>query len=161
MNVWNVKWRGERVPLLDRIFKAWEGTPYMEGQQYPQAGVDCFRFVCAVLDTLEGRRTPLEHIPADQAMHAPQTAVAAVRAVLRLYEPYEIVTDGLVAPGDVFITGQIGAGPGHAMIAGNDQGELWHCPGPRKRVCRTGTGIHGELHRIYRIKNKESRWPSS
>ena len=133
----------------------------MEGQQAPQGGVDCFRFVCAVLDGMERKHTPLEHIPADQAMHKPETAREAVRKVLRHYEPFEIVTDGKIEPGDVFITGKPRAGPGHAMIAGLKQGHVWHVPGPGKKVCRTGAGTQGELFRIYRISNKETRWSNS
>lgn len=143
---------------IARLLRMWEGTPYLEGQQVPQAGVDCFRFVCGVLDAMEQVSRDIEHIPADQSMHDRAGALAAMRSVMERYAPYEIVLNNTVEAGDVLVTGPKGGGPGHAMLVGPTPGHLWHVPGPGKAVCRSGSGFHGELHRIYRVADKDKRW---
>lgn len=163
MRVLNLTWRlrPEHLEINQKVetfLKLWDRTPYMEGNQCPGSGVDCFRFVCGVLDSMERFKRHLDFIPADQSMHDRKGATAAVRSVLKMYQPFEIVKDGIVEPGDVLITGPEGGGPGHALIAGMNQGELWHVPGPGKKVCMTGTGINGQLFRIYRVFNKLERW---
>lgn len=140
------------------LLRGWQGTPYMEGSQVQGVGVDCFRFVCAVLDALEGSRTHVGHIPADQSLHDRRGAYTAFREVLKRYEPFEVVKDKVIEAGDVFITGPKHGGPGHAMIAGPNRGTIWHCPGPNQKVCMTGQAHPGRLFRIYRVKDKDQRW---
>lgn len=163
MRVLDLKWRvlPEHLAInhrLETFLLLWRGTPYLDGNQCPGYGVDCFRFVCGVLDSLEGKKRHLDFIPRDQSMHDREGASRAMRTVLEMYRPFETVDNGQVEPGDIFITGANGGGPGHALIAGLSQGELWHVPGPNKKVRMTGTGINGQLFRIYRVSNKLERW---
>jgi len=135
----------------------WEGTPYREGDQVQGVGVDCVRFVCAVLDEMYGFRRELpRNLPADRALHDPEGAKAAMRQLLRLYPSTEIAPDQAVEPGDILVMAPSGGGPGHAMIAGPDPNELWHVE-PSAGVCYTGHGLMDmTLHAIYRPHGKES-----
>lgn len=111
----------------------WEGTPYLVGQQTRGAGVDCVRFVCGVLDELYGKKTPIETLPQDAALHVPGRATVAMGRIWKLYQPNIEVLDGTIEPGDILITGRLGAGPGHAMIAGPRRWILWES---------TNDGVH-------------------
>lgn len=129
---------------LERALARWDGTPYRVGQQAPAVdgvggGVDCVRFVCAVLDELLGRRTPITTLPQDAALHARESAIAAMHQIRKLYLPNEPVEDGTVEPGDLLITAPPGGGPGHALIAGPRRWELWHATG----LCVHRTGLGG------------------
>ncbi len=147
---------------LQRILESWEGTPYFPGQQMKGAGVDCVRFVCAVLDELYGyKRVEIPDLPGDIAMHARDTAIAAMRYVMKLYEPNVPVLDGILEPGDILVVAPPNGGPGHAMIVGAQQNELWHSTD--RRVQMTGIGFlqektHGwKLYGAYRALDRE-RW---
>lgn len=147
---------------LQKILDSWEGTPYMPGQQMKGAGVDCVRFVCAVLDELYGfSRVAIPELPGDIALHARDTAVAAMRYIMKLYEPNEPVLDGVLEPGDILVVAPPKGGPGHAMIAGGRENELWHSMD--RRVQRTGIGFltdkyHGwQFYGAYRALDRE-RW---
>lgn len=147
---------------LERILDSWEGTAYVPGQQMKGAGVDCVRFVCAVLDELYGfKRVPLPELPADLALHQRNTAIAAMRYIIGLYEPNVSVEDGRLEPGDILVVAQKGGGPGHAMIVGARKNELWHSNS--RRVQMTGIGFLGEeghgykLYGVYRLLDRE-RW---
>lgn len=144
---------------LEGILDSWYETPYMMGAQVKGVGVDCVRFVCAVLDELYGfKRSPVPELPQDIAMHRRDTAIAAMKFILRLYEPNVPVEDGILEPGDVLAVAPPGGGPGHAMIVGARENEVWHSTG--RRVQRTGIALplNGwTVHGAYRATDRE-RW---
>lgn len=111
---------------LDRILREWKDTPYISCGTEKGVGVDCVRFVCAVLDEWFGQeRVDLDRLPPDTAMHNRAGAVKTMRKIVRRYEPVEDVLgkDNDIYPGDVIVVG--GAGPGHAMIVGAQRNTLW------------------------------------
>jgi hypothetical protein len=108
---------------LGAILLRWEGTPYRPGQQKEKAGVDCVRFVAAVLDELRGTSTPIETLPPDAAMHTREGAIASMLNIKRAFMPCELVGDNSLEPGDVLVTGPPGGGrlggpPGPARGSG-------------------------------------------
>lgn len=145
---------------VDQICRSWEGTPYMRGQMCKGVGVDCVRFVCAVLSELYG--WPLERpdcLPPDASMHDPRGMRKSVRTIMRKYDLEGCrVLDGSLEPGDALMTGPRGGGPGHAMFAGALYGEIWHVERRGRRVCRTGLALFEEeqaVFEVYRPKNKD------
>lgn len=149
-----MEWRPS--PSQDRVaavLESWERTPYMQGAACKGAGVDCVRFVCAVLDELYGRyREPIQTVPQDAAFHDRRTAITGMRRVIEAYGPAEKLRPGApVEAGDILVTGPQGGGPGHAMIVGVRQ--LWHSTG--ERVQRAGLTLgRWRLFRIYRPQEK-------
>ena len=127
------KWRSldpSAEEKLNLILERWRGTPYSEGAWAPSVGVNCVRFVCAIADHMFGRpRLPIAHVPADQALHAPVSARAAMRFLMRRYDA-RTVKDGCLEPGDVLATGPAGGGPGHAIIAGIRPTQMWQSTAP-------------------------------
>ena len=113
---------------LEDVIMPWKGTPYMTGQQICGVGVDCVRFVCAVLDDLYGmRRQGVEHMPYDTCLHNPEGARRVMKKVLSRYDHETLNTFRSVEPGDILMVGVNGA-PGHAMIIGK-RNQLWHQSG--------------------------------
>lgn len=142
---------------MAKILGGWENTPYQLGQNSQGVGTYCTAFVCSVLDALYGRQTtPMPEIPADAAMHCPETARAGLRWFMRRY-PCRRVEDGFVQPGDVLITGPSGGGPGHAILVGPRENTLWQCSG-RVGVHFTGMSLPFPyvLHGVYRLDNRET-----
>jgi len=136
----------------------------MAGQCAKGGGVDCVRFVAAVIDELHGEvRIPAIKLPQDVAFHAPATARAALRLFRKAYEPLRVVRDGVVEPGDIAIVtlGKV-AGPGHAVLIGAEPNTAWHATGDE--VQRAGIGVltrpPAHLYGIYRIEDKD-RWLKS
>lgn len=148
----------EAEDRLSAVLAEWEGTPYVEGACMAGMGADCFRALAGVIADM-GRTRPETFglLPADAAMHAPETARAAMRAVIRAYDA-EAVT-GPVEPGDLIVTAPPGhdTGPGHASIL-DPRFRLWHMD-RRRGFCQTGHSLHDyRLVEIYRVP-KES-WES-
>lgn len=141
---------------LGEVLRSWDRTPYHAGWAAKGQGVDCVRFVCAVLDELHGTRTPLSTLPPDASLHDARGSAAALRTIRALFPEHETVRSGPLQPGDVLVTGPSDGGPGHAMIAGPLRNSLWHSTG--RGVQRTGlryAGLtHNRLFRIYRHRNK-------
>ena len=152
----NIKQSAQVEERLRRILKEWEGTPHMDGQQAKGVGVDCVRFAAAVLDELGGTTTSIEHLPRDLAFHQREKAVAGMRLFIdnfngqKVEEPYQ--------PGDVFVTGPVTGGPGHAIILGPDGG-LWQSAS--KKVIRSGLeALSLPLYKhkaTFRVRDRE-RW---
>lgn len=146
----------QALAALERALARWVGTPYRVGQQCAGAGVDCVRFVAAVLDDVMGRVTPIETLPQDAALHARASAIAAMHRIRRLYEPVALVEDGTLEPGDLLVTAPPGGGPGHALIAGPRRWELWEST--LDGVHRTGLGAltagRWSLRYVYRPGDK-------
>lgn len=158
-----VTWRPITDPRIDAagaeeirlrlvaILRSWRRTPYSQGARMrgPQGGVDCVRFVSAVLDELYGfERAHVDLLPQDGAMHDRRGAFRTMRALRRMYAPNRIVTDWTIEPGDVVVTGDLGAGPGHGMIVGAERNHVWEATS--SGVHRTGVGILRAVHRVYR-----------
>lgn len=144
-----LEWEVDSDDHLDTILEAWSGTPYRLGSQRKGLGVDCVRFVSAVMDELHFGEIRGDHsyLPPDRALHDPQSAWLAMRKVIRRYGdvdflPYLPDEEGplRVSPGDALITGPAGGGPGHCMIVGN-RPYLWHSL-LNYGVCFTGAAFH-------------------
>lgn len=157
MEATELGWRPLEEPAIEArieaVLSAWDGTPYMKGQQCRGAGVDCLRFVTAVLDELNGHaHCPIPNIPQDAAMHDPVLAARTMRAIIKAYGPATVVRDRIVEPGDVVVVGPPDGGPGHAMIVGSPR-RIWHAT--NRSVQKTGTVIVGmKVFRIYRPSGK-------
>ncbi len=133
------------------ILESWRGTPYMAGSRCKGrlGGVDCVRFDTGCLDELYRReRVAPELLPQDAALHDRDGAFRVMRALRRLYAPNRIVTDFSLEPGDLVVTGDLGAGPGHGMIVGAERNHVWEATG--SGVHRTGAGMLRVVHRVYR-----------
>lgn len=154
----------DSAPMQDHLrdlLEAWEGTRYVPGCQLLGKGVDCVRFVCAIVDDLAGINTSIKALPQDASFHRPERARAAVRALLRNYAPVEAVELGSPArPGDVIVVGSGRAGPGHAMLVGTEKNTIWQS-NVRVGVYKGGFSLlsgYESLHRVYRLTNLEERW---
>lgn len=139
------------------VLRSWANTPYREGDQVrgTKGGVDCFRFLAAVYDELEGRRRTLpRNLPSDRSMHDPEGAKAAMRTLIRLYEPLIEIHNGVIEPGDGVVTAPRGGGPGHALVVGSDPHQLWHVE-QNVGVCRTGLSLTDmDIDTVLRPKDK-------
>lgn len=146
------------MEAVSRAVRRWARTPYMAGQATPQAGVDCVRFVCCVLDDLEGQKVEIERLPQDMALHDRESAIAALRTIMRLYPTFEQVDDGYAEPGDVVIVGHVAGGPGHALIVGPRRNTMWHAA--PSGVDTVGWALEADwqaLKTVFRCTNK-ARW---
>lgn len=150
--------RAQRVERrLMKIMLEWEGTPYMSGQQMKGVGVDCVRFVCGVLDECYGTKTLTPRDVQDVALHNRKGAIRTMRAMRKLFPNHQKVTDLVVEPGDVIITGERSGGPGHAIIVGAEENTLWQAM--YHGVQRCGLGLiqdYQRVFRIYRFKDKHT-----
>jgi hypothetical protein len=144
---------------LGEILLRWEGTPYRPGQQKRGGGVDCVRFVAAVLDELRGTKTEIKTLPNDAAMHTREGAVESMLTIKRAFMPCELVANNTLEPGDVLITGPVGGGPGHALIVGDQCNVLWESSGDGvRRVGKSTLKRQGtELFYAYRLGDRE-KW---
>lgn len=135
------KWRPldpETEQRLSDVLELWRGTPYSENAYAPQVGVSCARFVCAIGDHMFRRPpTGLRFIPSDQSLHAPDSARAAMRLLMRRYGARR-VKDGFLEPGDIPVSGPLDGGPGHAQIVGTSPNRIWQAAAPH--VWPTGFG---------------------
>lgn len=140
---------------LGQVLESWEGTPYMSGQRCRGVGVDCVRFVVAVLDELTGRHTDIRTIPPDTCLHAPAKAREAAERLSLAFEA-DRVTDALEA-GDVIVTGPVGGGPGHVMIVGHRKSEVWHASYPMvHKVGLRGVYLCGhQVFDVFRLRDRK------
>ncbi len=151
---------------IHEVLESWVGTPYMEGQGVRGVATDCVRAVAGVLNDLFGYvRAPLERLPQDVALHAPDTARAALRRFLAIYQPHRRLERGEpVEAGDVLVAGY--NGPGHALIAGASQWSLYHATefagfhrAGRSAFAPAADGRPLQLFAVYRIGDKH-KWAS-
>jgi len=89
-------------------------------------------------------------------MHRPQKAVEAMRQILKLYPHTRLKDLSTVEPGDIVITGTVD-GPGHAMLVGWEDNQLWHTNGKQVVMAapRFGKKSLSRIFRIARPANKE------
>jgi len=145
------------------IAEEWEGTPYESGQRVKKVAADCIGSVFGVIDDLDGQnRASLPGLPADAAMHSRDTAVAAVRELIRRYEPNRKLRlgrngDVRVRPGDIVVTGYKGGGPGHVEIVGARRNELWHSLEDGAGFAQRGWGFL-ESQVLYGVWRAEDQW---
>jgi hypothetical protein len=148
---------------LEILFDQWKGTPYMAGNQCKQSGVDCVRWVTAILDMMYGRPpTDIKTLPSDASFHNKRAAMRAMLKIKRLYPHCKVLRNNPLEPGDLIIVGPPGGGPGHAMLVGTEKNTLWHCA-PRSGVCKTGWSLivgHQHIFRVYRAKDRVKLWTS-
>lgn len=129
---------------LQGLLQSWERTPYAAGQQVPRAGVDCIRFVTAILDGLnQFQGSPLDVVPSDAAMHSREGAVRTIWSFCRAYG-LKSHSGPETQPGDVVLVAFRGGGPGHAMIVGPKPNTLWHVS--TRGVCRCGWSLPAGMH---------------
>jgi len=158
LNIFNNPKQSAQVEeRLRRILKSWEGTPHMDGQRAKGVGVDCVQFVAAVLDELAGTETELKSLPKDTAFHQRDKAVAGMKLFIKHFNGEKV--DEPYQPGDVFITGPLSGGPGHAIILGPDRG-LWHSA--TNRVIRSGfDALNSPVYKhkaTFRVKDRWTSW---
>lgn len=140
---------------LEQVLRSWEGTPYMAGQQLRGVGVDCVRFVAAVLDELLGRApTPIETLPPDASLHNRVGAICGMRAIRKRFMPNAPVQDGPLEPGDIVVTGPVSGGPGHAMIVGSSR-VLWHSSARSVHWTGLRPPKGHKVWRVYRMHDEE------
>ena len=152
----------DRAAIVDAILWRWRGTPYRVNRCREQSGVDCVRFVVAVLEELyRGEFGEMDKVPHDISFHDPEGARASMRNLIRQLRERmgcwaEDVTAGLtVQAGDVVVVGPEHGGPGHLMIVGMGKRifhSVWNA-----EVCPTGLTLRYPLHRIFRPAEQE-RW---
>lgn len=146
-------WAGPGPEGLREAIEGWAGTPYLEDTQCPGVGVDCVRFVCAILDVLSGQSTDISVMPQDIALHSPEGARASMRQIMSNYRPYlNLGANAFVRGGDIVVVGHRDGGPGHAMIVGPDRNTLWHAIRPK--VTMKGFTLPEDTV-IYRVFRKE------
>ena len=147
------------VLLLEYVLESWRDTPYMAGQRCKKGGVDCVRFVCAVLDEITGTDHSVVTLPQDAALHARREAIRAMSRIRHLYSAATI--RGLVVePGDVIVMAPARGGPSHAAIVGPRLNTVWHATpgGVAQTSCEGILGCDFELNRIYRLKDRRTPW---
>ncbi len=133
----------------------------MHGQSCPGGGVDCVRFVVAVLDELyrvgdDAEAVPV--IPPDASWHDPAGAMHVARVISRRYPNEEVVGDTVtVAPGDVLVmqVSSVAGSPGHIAIVGPRPNTIWHA-NPGMGVAEAGLGEVKRLLHAWRMKDKAS-----
>ncbi len=140
---------------LQAILESWEGTPHMAGQQSKGKGVDCVRFVAAVLDEMAGTETDIKSLPQDTGFHQREKAMAGMRLFIKNFNGYKVEDDTL-QPGDVIVTGPLNGGPGHAIIVGT-KGFLWHSA--TNKVVKSGLDALGSTQYKYKatMRGKDRR----
>lgn len=144
---------------MNVVLAAWEGTRYGSGQRCRGVLADCVGAVFGCIDDLDGRpRAQSPQMPADVALHDPETSMEALQALRALYEPIHVVS-GPVQPFDILVVGPTLSGPSHIMLVGTGRNHLWHCTsgaGFHRSGWSLGTGYE-VLHGIFRIGDRE-RW---
>jgi len=146
---------------LGYVLESWRGTPYMPGQAVKKVGVDCVRFVVAVLNELSGQSIDVRTIAVDAAVHAPEIAQAAFERLVEQFDCIEVpaVNGAAVCePGDVLATGPEKGGPGHAVIVGSERRMCWDAMHPKVRTISLGLrAIVGQrVFAVYRMRDR--RW---
>lgn len=136
---------------LADVCQSWNGTPYMSGQQMKQIGTDCVRFVCAVMDELNGIYHDIPRQIQDRSLHDPEGAHDVMTMIQSFYPAHTVLekADRCIEPGDVIVTGHGCGGPGHAIIVGARKNTLWQAL--RQSVRMGGLGLLTHYQQIFII----------
>lgn len=157
--IWREEPRVDMAALerMSSIIDRWVGTPYMEGQQCEQAGVDCVRFVEAVLQELYRyscrARDPILNVAQDASVHDARTTTRVTRDLVRRY-PHTIERGCYVHPGDIIIC-RVGKGPGHTVIIGAKPWSCYHAM-PTAGVALGGVGSIPDVQRVIHMLEKNT-----
>ena len=136
---------------LHQIFLAWEGTPFQDNMQIRGRGVDCVRFMAAVLnEAYREQRCTINQLPRDVGWHDRSRAIQAMRAIHRIYPESAIIRDGSLEPGDVLVTRPPGGGPAHVVMVGGRPGHFWEASSGGVVRC----GQPAKIARTYRATDK-------
>lgn len=113
---------------LMQIIRSWEGTPWRSNACSKGHGVDCVRFVMAVLDEYFGVTDPAPRC------HDPHLSLHDTSAVIKI--AYELAhrypgnfLDESMKPETfdvIIVRRQKNAGPGHIAIVGYPKETAWH-----------------------------------
>lgn len=138
---------------IDKVCESWNHTPYIAGQQMrgSKGGVDCVRFVCAVLDECYGVDHQIPREVQDRSLHDPEGAAKVVAMIRSFYPDHRdlIYGDREVEPGDIIVTGHSQGGPGHAILVGARKNTLWQAM--RQCVRMGGLGLLQHYQQIFVI----------
>ncbi len=98
----------------------------------------------------------MPEIPHDISFHNRKGAMSGLRWFMRQFPTCKQQTNGEIEPGDVLITGPVGGGPGHAMIVGPWENQIWQATGA-SGVHFTGMALPHifELHAVFRFTDRE------
>lgn len=164
-----IPWRPLPIPgsvaatgFVARVIQPWIGTEYMEGQGLAGVKTDCVRSLAGIGCALE-RREPIEldHLPADVALHCKETALGAMRDIMKFFPLWErIINPDFLEPGDMLAVGPLDGGPGHAMFVDARPNGLVHAT--PDGFHRTGIGAIGPQQKIFCIYRytKREDWSS-
>jgi hypothetical protein len=140
--------------IQDRMhdcFLSWEDTPFLDGWQSRGHGVDCVRFMAAILNFMyRDQRATIDQLPRDLGFHDRGAAVSAMRKMHRIYPESVVVRDRTMEPGDVLVTGPASRAPAHVVMVGARPCHFWQA-GPAKV---TRCGQPSRIARIYRATDK-------
>ena len=106
----------------------WSGTPYAAGccSPGPRGGVDCVRFVDAVLQRLHGVLLPaLPRFAQDAAFHSPRTVAEMIGILEARYPRYRRRRWTGVRPSDILLVAYE-RWENHVCIAGDNPLQIWH-----------------------------------
>lgn len=159
----------EQLSRLMASLVKWQATPYLAGQCLAglQGGVDCIRYVDAVLqDVFDKKPEPLPVEAQDAALHNPEVVqriarLIAVRFSMRTVDPL-----GIISPADIICTrtktksGEkltpeeiLTKTPHHVFLAGF--GPLcWHAL-QRVGVCSMGIGAMRSSFNVIQVWRSE------
>ena len=153
---WKILTSGQQLSAPDAALGAaiesWVGTPWMAGQCMRGVGVDCVRFVDAVLCQVRGVTIePAQRFPQNMPLADREGAMAAAHIMLRRHPNRKRIDGEPIEPGDVLICRR-GAmdSPGHVLIAGVDARTAWHAVAGAG-VCMTSIAAHHQ-HVLWSVR---------
>lgn len=149
------------INALTAAIHPWIGTPYRDGHNAIGVGIDCVRFVVAILDQLYRiTAAPIPVLPPDTSLHDPR-AVARIIAILkRRYPVLQVAAPGPrdFQPGDIAIVRYHAGAPGHVGIIGADTRLIFHAIND-VGVSQTSVETTESIIRAYRPQETH-RWAS-
>lgn len=153
----------EQRAKLQRAIELWAGTPYMAGQCRPGVGVDCVRYVDAILQHTYDLWLPaLPREAQDSAWHDPAVVSRITRLLFDRHDFFTVAPGRIWQPADWLVVRSKPQGPvsdkaretpHHCVIVGHDR-RCYHAV-PNLGV--VGTGIGAVLATFNIIKVWRSR----
>jgi len=145
---------------LERILRSWRVPPtrYIDGQCLKGVGVDCVRFVDAVLQELYGwKLKPLPLLPPDTSAHSAKAVMRIGLLIARRFPNTEFKPPFLdhLESGDIVVAAWGNReNEGHVFIIGPNN-KPWHAI-QESGVTPTHFSHHWNLMRMWRPNDKES-----